>query len=553
MLRKIRITLALISAAGITLLFCGIGSEWWGWMAGLQFLPSCLALNFGAIALILLLTFVFGRLYCSVICPLGVYQDLVVFLRRSYGRIADRHRAARLRAMKDKGLKPAAVRPSAAKVFGYRKEHTVVRYAVLAFALVCAFTSLQFLLALIAPYSAYGRMIHAAAGLFGADGVGTPLAITAAVTFAVITFLAWKRGRAYCNTICPVGTALSLVSRFSLFRPVIDESKCIACGRCYKRCKAGCIDGQAHRIDYSRCLVCFDCLDNCTEGALKYRFVGLRGAGMGPVSGSDSGKGGTQDRPGKGGAKGPAHRDGTGSGKAVEGATGSTDRGSAGTGSSRAGSSASAAPTDTSRRAFLTTAAVAGATLTLGAQNKRLDGGLAPVIDKQAPARSERLVPPGALSVRNFYDRCTACQLCVSNCPGGVLRPSTDLGHFLQPQMGYENGYCRPECTKCGELCPAGAISPISREEKTTVKIGTARVDFELCFAANGKENCGNCARHCPSGAIRMVDRHSDGRRIPVVSEEQCTGCGACEFLCPSRPISAITVDGLSIHRTKTR
>lgn len=551
MLRKIRITLALIFAAGITLLFCGIGSEWWGWMAGLQFLPSCLALNFGAIALILLLTFVFGRLYCSVICPLGVYQDLVVFLRRSYGRIADGRRAARLKAMKDKGLKPTSVKPSAAKVYGYKKEHKAVRYAVLAFALVCAFTSLQFLLALIAPYSAYGRMIHAAAGLFGADGVGTPLAITAAVTFAVITFLAWKRGRAYCNTICPVGTTLSLVSRFSLFRPVIDESKCIACGRCYKRCKAGCIDGQAHRIDYSRCLVCFDCLDNCTEGALKYRFVGLRGAGMGPVSGSASGKGGTQDKPD--GAKGSAHRDGTGSGKAAEGATGSTDRGRAGTGSGRAGSSASAAPADTSRRAFLTTAAVAGATLMLGAQNKRLDGGLAPVIDKQAPARSERLVPPGALSVRNFYDRCTACQLCVSNCPGGVLRPSTDLGHFLQPQMGYENGYCRPECTKCGELCPAGAISPISREEKTTVKIGTARVDFELCFAANGKENCGNCARHCPSGAIRMVDRHSDGRRIPVVSEEQCTGCGACEFLCPSRPISAITVDGLSIHRTKTR
>lgn len=553
MLRKIRITLALIFAAGITLLFCGIGSGWWGWMARIQFLPSCLALNFGAIALILLLTFVFGRLYCSVICPLGVYQDLVVFLRRSYGRIADRRRAAKLKAMKDNGLKPTSVKPSAAKVYGYKKEHKAVRYAVLAFALVCAFTSLQFLLALIAPYSAYGRMIHAAAGLFGADGVGAPLAITAAVTFAVITFLAWKRGRAYCNTICPVGTTLSLVSRFSLFRPVIDESKCIACGRCYKRCKASCIDGQAHKIDYSRCLVCFDCLDNCTEGALKYRFVGLRGAGMDPVSGSATGKSGTSDKPGKGGAKDPAHRDGTGSGKSAEGATGSPDRGRAGTDSDRAGSSASAAPADTSRRAFLTTAAVAGATLTLGAQNKRLDGGLAPVIDKQAPARSERLVPPGALSVRNFYDRCTACQLCVSNCPGGVLRPSTDLGHFLQPQMGYENGYCRPECTKCGELCPAGAISPISREEKTTVKIGTARVDFELCFAANGKENCGNCARHCPSGAIRMVDRHSDGRRIPVVSEEQCTGCGACEFLCPSRPISAITVDGLSIHRTKAR
>lgn len=497
MLRKTRITLALLFATGLTLLFCGIGAQWWGWMAKLQFLPSCMALNFGAIAVILLITFILGRIYCSVICPLGVYQDLIVFLRRRWGKFVDRRRAVRLREMKQKGIKPAKVRPTATKVFAYKGEHKIVRYAVLVFALVCAFTSLQFLLALIAPYSAYGRMVHTVAGLAGKGGVTTGLAVTAAITFLVITFLAWNRGRAYCTTICPVGTVLSLVSRFSLFRPVIDESKCIACGRCFKRCKASCIDGTAHKIDYSRCLVCFDCLDNCTEKAIRYKFVGLRGASAGP------GKTGTK-------------------------------------------------PADLSRRTFMATVALAGTALAAQAQNKRLDGGLAPVIDKAEPERSERLVPFGALSVKNFYDRCTACQLCVSNCPNHVLRPSTDTSHFLQPLMGYENGYCRPECTKCSEICPAGAILPITSEQKAGIKIGTAKVNLDLCLAAKGEAGCGNCSRHCPSGAIRMVARDSDGRKVPVVSEEQCTGCGACEFLCPSRPISAITVNGLSIHRNKT-
>ena len=198
----------------------------------------------------------------------------------------------------------------------------------------------------------------------------------------------------------------------------------------------------------------------------------------------------------------------------------------------------------------MTTTVIAGTALAAQAQNKRLDGGLATVIDKQVPERRERLVPPGAQGVGHFYDRCTACQLCVSNCPNGVLRPSTDLEHFLQPMMGYEKGYCRPECTVCSSLCPAGAILPVKKEEKLLVKIGTARVDFDLCLAYKGEAKCGNCARHCPSGAIRMVD-DENGRRMPVVSEEQCIGCGACEYLCPSRPISAITVDGLSTHVRK--
>ena len=91
---------------------------------------------------------------------------------------------------------------------------------------------------------------------------------------------------------------------------------------------------------------------------------------------------------------------------------------------------------------------------TLKAQEKKVDGGLAVIEDKKIPNRFTPIVPPGAWSTRSFFQHCTACQLCVSTCPNGVLRPSTDLTKLMQPEMSYERGYCRSECTKCSEVCP---------------------------------------------------------------------------------------------------
>ena len=471
MLRKIRIVLAVVFFVGITLLFLGIGHDGWGWMAKLQFLPSALALNFAVVAGILLVTFLFGRIYCSVICPMGVFQDLVLWIRRTGGKWF---------------RKP--------KHFSYVREHKGVRYGVLVLSLVSLVASGQMLIALIAPYSAYGRMVRSVAGLTSGS-VALPLLVTGLVTLVVIFCCAWLWGREYCNTICPVGTILSLVSRFSLFRPVIDADKCKNCKACERACKASCIDVANHRIDQSRCVDCFDCLGSCKFDALHYR----RAAGG-------------KETPVREGASGAAKADG-------------------------------------GRRAFLATTAFAGAALAAHAQD-HMHGGFAEVLPKRNPERDTRLVPFGAGSVRSFYDHCTACQLCVSACPNGVLRPSSDFGHFLQPEMGYENGYCRPECTACSEVCPAGAIRPVAPGQKQTIQIGRARVDLALCFAAQGKEDCGNCAYHCPTGAIRMVESADSGYKIPAVAEAHCIGCGACENLCPSRPVSAITVHGIPVHHS---
>lgn len=192
------------------------------------------------------------------------------------------------------------------------------------------------------------------------------------------------------------------------------------------------------------------------------------------------------------------------------------------------------------------------ASATLRAQEKTVDGGLAIIEEKKIPNRATRIVPPGAISLNNLSSHCTACQLCIANCPNGVLRPSSKLATFMQPESSYESGYCRPECTACSEVCPTGAIIKIDRAEKSSIQIGHAVWIKENCIPLTKGDSCGNCARHCPVGAITMVASdvsNPESVKIPVVNEARCIGCGACEYLCPSRPFSAIYVEGHQTHK----
>ena len=210
------------------------------------------------------------------------------------------------------------------------------------------------------------------------------------------------------------------------------------------------------------------------------------------------------------------------------------------------------ATVDKGRRAFITTSAIMAGASVAKAQQLKMDGGFATIEDKKIPNRETLLTPPGSLSAKNFSKHCTACQLCITVCENQVLRPSNDWSKFMQPEVSYERGYCRPECTKCSEVCPTGAIKLITREEKTAIQIGHAVWVAENCIVNTDGQKCGNCARHCPSGAIQMVPKDANDPKslqIPVVNTERCIGCGACENLCPSRPFSAIYVEGHEVHR----
>lgn len=497
MLKRIRVILATIVFALITLLFLdfsGTMHVWFGWLAKIQFLPAVLAMNVIVVAVLVFLTLLLGRIYCSVICPLGVMQDIISWFNRKKNR------------------------------YSYSGEKKVFRYAFLVVFIVLLVLGMGAFAALLAPYSSYGRIAEnllRPVYLFGNNILASiaehydsyafyhtdvwiksmPTFIIAAVSFVVIAFLAWKGGRTYCNTICPVGTVLSFFARFSLFKIYFDEDKCRKCSKCSKNCKASCIDYKNMTVDYSRCVTCGNCLEQCSFDALHFGMRGMKKAEKEEKKqGVDEGK-----------------------------------------------------------RAFLLGAALATTGAALAQVKKKTDGGLAVIEDKEAPNRTTPITPPGSYSAKNMAQHCTACQLCVSECPNDVLRPSTDIMTLMQPTMSYERGYCRPECNRCSEVCPTGAIKPIKKEDKTSIQIGHAVWVGHQCIpvmtdADKEQETveCGNCARHCPTGAILMIPLREDDENspmVPSVNTAKCIGCGACENLCPARPFPAIYVEGHEMHR----
>lgn len=442
-LKVIRIILAALMLLGITALLLdttGVLRHWLGWMPKVQLLPAMMALNVVVVVAILLVTLVIGRFYCAVVCPMGIFQDLFVWAHKLiFGK----------------------KRP-----YRYRKPANWLRYTVLALFVLAMLVGMNSIAVLIAPYSAYARMVT---GLH-ASGLAQWVAIA---TLAVIGLMSFTMGRLWCNTICPVGSLLGLLAKHRLFGIRIDAAKCVGCRKCEHGCKAMCIDIDNKTVDHSRCVDCWNCLAQCPVGAISL------------------------------GGKQPAE---------------------------------STKPVDDSRRKFVAGTVAVGAAMAVQAQEQKLDGGLAALMDKQVPQRKTPLKPFGSQSIKNFGTRCTACQLCVSQCPEKVLRPSAKLESLMQPELNYTDGYCRMACTRCSEVCPAGAIQPISKEEKTAISIGCAVVLKDNCIG------CGTCARHCPSAAISMVD----GK--PAVNEARCLGCGACEYYCPARPMTAIYVEGREIH-----
>ena len=522
MLRKIRLTLAIVFFAGITLLFLdftGTVHAWLSWMATIQFLPAVLALHLVAVAIWIAIALIFGRIYCSVICPLGVMQDIISWLsgRRNKGK-------KRMR-------------------FAYSPAKSVLRYIVLAVFIVALVAGVGSLAALLAPYSSYGRIAQNLLQpiyLMGNNALAylaermdsyafysrevwirsLPTFVIAIATFIILVVLAWRNGRTYCNTICPVGTVLSFFARFAWLKVRIDESKCISCGLCAKSCKAACIDAKNHKIDYSRCVTCGDCIGHCHKGALTYGLPQKKSDKVSSTNGVSN--------------------------KSVP----SKDENRNKNVSSKGGESAK--NVDSSRRNFLLAAAAVTASTALAQEKKKVDGGLAAVTQKEPLKRHTPITPPGSLSAQNMAQHCTACQLCVAECPNDVLRPSTDLMKLMQPTMSYERGYCRPECHRCSEVCPAGAIKPIKKEDKAAIQIGHAVWSKKNCIVFTDGAECGNCARHCPSGAIMMIpvdENDENSVKFPAVNLSRCIGCGACENLCPAKPFSAIHVEGNEVHK----
>ncbi len=471
MLRKTRISAALIMLFLITFYFvdfAGLLPFKTQLLTTIQLVPALLALNIGVIVVLLLLTILFGRVYCSVICPLGIWQDVVEYMAKLFNK---------------------------RKKYKFLPAKNILRYGLLAVTIVVFFFGFTFLLSLLEPYSIYGRIAsnilrpvylegnNLLAGILGRFNnyslymmdvtIRSMLSfIVALLSLLIISFLGYKYGRLYCNTICPVGSLLGLVSKFSLFKIQINEKACNSCGACATKCKASCINSKEHKIDYSRCVACFNCLPVCKQKALKFTYS----------FSSDK--------------KESEH--------------------------------------NSSRRTFiaftgagLVTFPIARAQDTIALlSNKK-------AYKQQHPLSPPGSV--SAEHLQNHCTACHLCvSRCPSHILKPAFT-EYGLSGMMQPMMNFDKGFCNFDCTVCSHTCPNGAILPLTKEEKHLTQMGRVVYTMKNCIVYTDNTDCGACSEHCPTQAVMMIP-YKDGLTIPSVNPDICVGCGGCEYVCPAEP-----------------
>jgi ferredoxin len=494
-LKKIRTGVSLL----LFILFCVVyldlsGSavqKLYNYLNYLQFIPSVLkfitatSIAAAGFLFVTILTFLFGRIYCSSICPLGTLQDIISFISRKLDK---------------------------KKYFGIKNSYGILRYSVLGVSVISLFTGSLIFLTLLDPFSNTGKIftnlfrpVLILLNNFTAFSLGKlniyslyPVEIRgwsyAAIGFSLIVlatagFMSYTRGRLFCNTICPVGTLLGLISKYSLFKISIDKDNCISCNKCERVCKSGCIDKKNKTIHFDRCVSCYNCFEVCPKGGIGYSNSILKQSDRSPIK------------------------------------------------------------LDRKRRELISKTFLY--VIGLSALGRGQVKVIPKKLSKIPNIKKNPVSPPGSRSISHFTQRCTACHLCVSACPTQVLQPSLwEYGWtgIFQPHMDYNANFCNQECIICGQVCPTGAILTLPVNEKKLAQIGKVSFIKDNCIVETEGTECGACSEHCPTKAVQMIPYKK--LHLPEIKNEYCIGCGACEFACPVKPYKAIFVDGNEIHQT---
>jgi len=521
-LKPFRLVVSIVMLAALGFLFLDFsGSEpsaWYRGLTWLQFIPSFfkfkemlihgLALTAYGFIVVLILTLLFGRVYCSYICPLGIFQDVTGWFSKKVRNIGKKKYR-----------------------FRFAPPKTWLRYSILVIFFLSLFTGSMLLFNILEPFSNFGRFFsdlfrplyigcnNLLVKIFTSFGSYALYPVTVVKTnpyslivpvvmLALVVWLSVWKGRLYCNTVCPVGTLLGLVSKKSLYKIRFNASGCNQCGKCMFNCKSQCIDVKNMNVDFDRCVGCGNCMKSCDKNAIGYALAPSR----------------KQEK---------------------------------------------SEEVDVSKRNFIAgsaffVAALSSFSVPLFAQplvrrgqyrHRRRKRG--EIHGKDYTHGTHEVVathvatPPGSLNRHHFSKNCTACHLCVSACPTDVLKPSLlEYGLFgmMQPFMDFDASFCNYECVRCTEVCPNGAILPLTVEEKLTTQIGVVRFEKHNCVVYTDETACGSCSEHCPTKAVIMVPYKGE-LTIPETIPEICVGCGACEYACPTTPYKAIVVDGHLQHQ----
>jgi ferredoxin len=493
-LRKIRIVFSALVLVCFLMVFTDfrylIPAKYINYLIYLQFVPSVIkfydlrTIAAGGFIIVLILTLLTGRTYCSFLCPLGIGQDL-------FSRIGGRFRKKFRR-------------------FGFKKPHTIIRYSLLIITLVITLIWGIYLLTLLDPYSIFGRfttyfakpvviLINNFLGgiltkfdnytLHHVPVRGFQLLIYSipVAFFVLVGTLSFMKGRLYCNMICPVGTLLGLISKISFLRIKFDENTCTRCGRCAIVCKSSCIDFLNYNVDLSRCVECFNCINSCPDKAISYGIVSL---------------------------KKKEHKTDESKRKLIAG----------------------------------TILALFGLSRSSRSQEENVPVPTKLSTVKEEKTYPVCPPGAGTIEDFNKNcTACSLCiTACPNNVLQPAFK-QYGLTGIMQPVMDYHKSFCTYNCTACTEICPTNALKPLALEAKKLTQIGKAVFIKDNCIVKTEKTACGACSESCPTKAVYMIP-YEGNLVIPETNQDICIGCGHCEFACPTTPYKAIFVDGNPVH-----
>jgi len=379
-LKKFRVVFAILAIILISSIFLDIydfiPSVIAKHIAITQFVPSLLSFIHTLSPVYLLFIFIIlvslfsGRSYCSFLCPLGIYQDIM-------------SRISSILNIKKK--------------YSFSKENKFLRYSILCLTLISFPIAGTLLILWLDPFSLYGKFSSSIVtpGLLRINNIIASLLlkfniysihsidikhanliiiIIVALIMFFISLAAILKGRLYCNSICPVGTLLGLISKVSFFKISIYKDECIHCGKCESICKSSCIKHDDNYVDFSRCVSCFNCIDVCQNSSIKFRkqyFI-------------SEAKHDKKDQP-----------------DMVYNENGKIGR-----------------------KSFIT-GLLFFPTILFGQKSDNKQVLYIQDISKQKHYKKKVFIsPPGSISIDNFNKNCTACYLCVTRCPSSVLQPA---------------------------------------------------------------------------------------------------------------------------------
>ncbi|MGE0082829.1 MAG: 4Fe-4S binding protein [Desulfococcaceae bacterium] len=443
--------------------------------------------------LILALTPIIGRFFCSTLCPMGTTIDM-----------ADR----------------LLLRKAPAGLHSIR--HRKIKYLFLTLILASAFMGVSFVflgspLSLITRF--YGMIIYpilcllADMGLRSVRPIANSLDMTALAyaqtgsprfalqwvtvfIFAGIFACAFVSPRFWCRNLCPAGAIFALFSFRPLIRRQVSED-CIDCGKCRKKCPMDAIAENPLITMHKECIVCQECVRICPVQAVSFSFS---------ASIHDN-----PDLPRQ-------------------------------------------IPSDFSQdRRKLIGAALSGAgmaAVSMTGLNWRSSDIVPGEMLNPALIR-----PPGSLPEKDFLSRCIRCGECMKACPTNTLQPAgliSGFHGFFSPVITPRRGPCEAQCNICGQVCPTGAITSLPLEEKIWAKVGTAQILRHKCLAWEFDRKCLVCDEVCPYNAIDLKTLPDQKVPVPFVNESRCAGCGFCEFHCPVQAKAAIVVEPMEAIRLKS-